>query len=199
MAGLGTRTWMARTAGRLAWRDRLTIIAAAVAARARTRILPQKGRPPRRLEVEAIIPPETAITREAIAISQEASAPFLFNHCLRAYFWARLLDDGSQPFDDEAVFTALMLHDLGLTEQHRRRTGADQCFTAIGARSVAELAAKHHWSDRRAHVAAEAITLHLNVVVGASRGKEAQLVRVGSGADVAGLGLDGLQPSPPPY
>jgi hypothetical protein len=39
---------------------------------------------------------------------------------MRSYFWAHLLDEDTKPFDDEAVFTALMLHDLGLTEHGRR-------------------------------------------------------------------------------
>jgi hypothetical protein len=51
------------------------------------------------------------------------------------------------------------------------------------------LAARHHWDDARAHLAANAITLHLNVTVGDEHGKEAQMVRAGSGGDVAGLGL----------
>ena len=171
MAGLGTLSWMERTGGKLAWRDRLTMVAQGVAARARTRKRLRKGIALRRIDVDAIIRPDCAITREAVAISQEASSPFQFNHCLRTYFWARLMDDGSQSFDDEAVFTELMLHDLGLTERHRQRSGAEECFTVVGARSVSELAAKHNWSDRRANVAAEAITLHLNVIVGSHMAK----------------------------
>jgi hypothetical protein len=46
--------------------------------------------------------------------------------------------------------------------------------------------------NRRAHIAAQAIALHLNVMLDARHGKEAQMLRAGSGGDVAGLGLDVL-------
>jgi len=72
----------------------------------------------------------------------------------------------------------------------RRLRGQERhCFTAVGAMAVEEIAARHHWNDARARLAANAITLHLNVTVGDEHGKEAQMVRAGSGGDVAGLGL----------
>jgi HD domain len=114
------------------------------------------------------------------------------NHCLRAYFWARLLDSDTRPFDDEAVFVALMLHDLGLTDRWRLQGQTHHCFTQVGAGAVEQLAQRHQWADARARVAANAITLHLNVTVGDEHGKEAQMVRAGSGGDVAGLGLAAL-------
>ena len=143
-------------------------------------------------EVQEILPPDTSIAREALAIAQDASSPSLFNHCLRAYFWARLLDNDLRSYDDEGVFVACMLHDLGLTERYRLQGDQQQCFTIVGARITQELAQRHQWQERRIHTAASAITLHLNVVVGDAHGKEAQMVRAGSGGDVAGLGLDVL-------
>lgn len=193
MTKLGTLSWLERNGGKLAWHDRLTMIAQGVRAHAETRKRMASGLKIRNIEIENILPPDSAITREATAICQDASAPYLFNHCLRAYFWARLLDDGRQSFDDEAVFTALMLHDLGLTNGKCLSGDKEQCFTVIGAREAGELAAKHGWSDKRANITAQAITLHLNVIVDQRHGKEAQMVRAGSGGDVAGLGLDVLQ------
>lgn len=43
-----------------------------------------------------------------------------------------------------------------------------------------------------ARLAAEMITLQLNVTVGDAHGKEVQTVRTGSGGDIAGLGLGAL-------
>nr|WP_298895049.1 HD domain-containing protein [uncultured Altererythrobacter sp.] len=143
-------------------------------------------------EVDEILPPDSAIALEALAMCEEFSDPYLLNHCLRAYFWARLLDDGAQAFDDEALFSAIMLHDMGLTDAHRLKGDEQQCFTVVGARMIQDLARKHLWPDARATLAANAVTLHLNVMVDAAHGREAELVRAGSGADVAGLGLDVL-------
>jgi hypothetical protein len=192
MNGLGSLSWLERTGGKLAWHDRLVMVAQGVIARAARRKRERLGIKLRHIEVAKILPPESAITREAITICQDAGAPFLFHHCLRAYFWARLLDDGALAYDDEAVFTALMLHDLGLTDRHRLRGNTDQCFCIVGVRKADELAAKHCWPANRAMVTAEAIALHLNVALDPKYGKEAQLVRAGAAADVAGLGLDVL-------
>jgi hypothetical protein len=81
---------------------------------------------------------------------------------------------------------------MGLTDKYRLQDTVQQCFTIVGARMADELAGKHHWSDKRANIAANAITLHLNVSVDSVYGKEARMVRAGSGGDVAGLGLDVL-------
>lgn len=190
MAKLGTLKWLEKTNGKLGLIRRLAMVAQGVRASAATQRRLRAGKRIRHMEVEAILPPDSPIAREAMALCEEASPPFLFNHCLRSYFWARLLNDGSQPYDDEALFTALMLHDMGLTDRFRHTGGTQLCFTAVGARMAEQLALKHLWTDRRAAIVAEAITLHLNVVVPHSHGREAQLVRTGSGGDVAGLGLD---------
>lgn len=189
MTRLGTLSWIDRTGGKLAWHERLALMAQAVRTRAAAAIRRRSRRKVRLLEVDEILPPDSAITRESIALSQDLSRPFLFNHCVRSYFWARLLDQDHRPFDDEAVFTALMLHDMGLTEHGRQATNQRYCFTQAGAQMAYDLAHKHGWSDRRATLTANAITLHLNVVVADRHGKEARMVRAGSGADVAGLGL----------
>lgn len=193
MAKLGTLDWISKTEGKLGFVDKLTLIAQGVRAKAANKQDLKTGRKVRLREVADIIPPDTAITREALALCRQASETYLFNHCLRAYFWARLLDDDARTYDDEAMFTAMMLHDLGLTESYRPKAGQERCFTAVGAEKVTELAIKHGWSDRRAQSAANAITLHLNVIIGSEHGKEAQMVKAGAVADVAGIGLHRLQ------
>ena len=191
---VGTLNWLDRTQGKIGFRDQLSQIASGVLAQAqafkraaaRTRV--------RNLEVDEILPPDSPMALAALELSRKASLPFLLNHCLRAYFWARLMTPQKTQFDDEAVFSALMLHDLGLCEGHRLQPSDSQnCFTAVGAGQILALAKEHGWSDQRARLAAQAVSLHLNVVVDAAHGPEAQLVRLGSGADAAGLGIGILQ------
>jgi hypothetical protein len=192
MPALGTLRWVERTGGKLVWHNKLRMIADGVRARAATKARMQQGIKVRYTEIDDILPPDSPIATEAVAISEADSARFLHLHNLRAYFWARLLYEGRRKFDDEAVFVAIMLHDLGLTDAHRPRDDNEHCFTIIGAHAAQTLAARHQWNDRRAAIAANAITLHLNVSVAERHGPEAQMVRAGSGADVAGLGLDVL-------
>ena len=186
---LGTWRWLERTGGRLDWRDRLSLIARGALVRASARLGGRAGRAVRHLEVESILPPDSAVSRAAEALSAEASEDYLFNHCLRAYFWARLLNDG-KPFDDEAVYVALLLHDLGLTRRYRAEGDDVHCFTLLAARVANRLAIDHGWGEKRSARVADAIALHLNVEVADRHGREAQLVRIGSGADVAGLLLN---------
>lgn len=187
----GTMTWLERSGGRLAWHERLWLLAQGVQARwaARQNVQRRGGAQLPLREVSDILPPDSGVIREAIAIAQDCSPPFLFNHCMRAYFWARLLDRDTRPFDDEALFVAILLHDLGLTDRWRLRGQSDSCFTVVGARAALDLAERWQWDDARAQRSANAIALHLNVQVGDGHGKEAQMLRAGSGADVAGLGL----------
>jgi HD domain len=178
-----------RTGGKLAWRDRMVLLAQGVKAIAASKF---QGRVKNKLlhtDLDLILPPDSAICVAAESLAQEVSEPYLFNHCMRAYFWARLLNNGKS-FDDEAVYTALLLHDLGLTDTYRLKGDAQHCFTIPAAREANKLALQHGWSDRRAGLVADAIALHLNVSVDDQHGREAQLVRIGSGADVAGLGME---------
>ena len=191
---LGSFSWTLATGGRLAWRDRLALVLQGLRARAAARRL-AGGPKLRMLDIDGLLPPDTPVAREALAMCESASPPFLVNHCLRAYLWARLLGDGRRDHDDEALYVALMLHDLGLTETWRDRSPEERCFTTVGARVAGDLARRHGWDDRRCHLVADAIALHLNVVVDPAHGREAVLVRAGSGADVAGLGLQALHPA----
>jgi hypothetical protein len=192
MAKFGTIQWVEQSNGKLGLIHRLRMVAEAVRAKAAAKRRIRKGIKRRNLEVEEILPPDSAIAMEALSITREFSAPFLFHHCLRSYFWARLLNETSEAFDDEALFIAFMLHDMGLTERYRLQNDEQQCFTLVGARMADELARRHDWTDKRANIMSNAITLHLNVSVAHAQGKEAQMVRAGSGADVAGLDLDQL-------
>ncbi len=194
MAHFGSVDWLNRTGGKLAWYERLRLVGQGVWARAAARQGTRAAQRVTRVSLDDIHPPDSALVKEAFALCQEASPAFLVNHCLRAYYWARLLTPPKASFDDEAVFTALLLHDLGLTDRHRLLpSDSAQCFTVVGARIANALAKKHQWTETRAGLISNAIALHLNIVVSSRDGREAQMVRTGSGADVAGLGLNLLQ------
>jgi hypothetical protein len=190
---LGTWAWVQKTGGKIAWHDRLTLVAQGIRAQAAARLSGRLQARARYLEVEDIHPPDSAICAAATALSAAASQPYLFNHCLRAYAWARLLN-GHAPFDDEAVYTAMMLHDLGLTDRYRLAGDTVQCFTLPAARVAHGMAIEHGWGEQRARLVADAICLHLNVIVSPRHGREAELVRMGSGADVIGQGLNRVAP-----
>lgn len=190
MASFGTLSWIDHTGGRVTALDRLRMTAQGVRARAKRKF--SKKRLSNR-QVEDIMPPDSAIALEALSLCREASPLFLLNHCLRSYFWARLLDERDERIDQESLFVATMLHDLGLAPDHRLSCFSDdECFAAVGAREAKAMALRHEWDAERADKTANAIALHLNVVIDECHGPEARLVRLGSGADTAGLGLSRL-------
>lgn len=185
--GLGTLDWVEKTGGKLAWYDKLNMIFQGVKARAASNKRLREGKKIRYMELDDIIPPDSPIATEALNFCAEVSPRFLVNHSMRAWFWARLLDDQTTPVDHEVTYVALMLHDIGLTDTYKHDT---DCFTLAGARKAQELALKHNWDERRTDLVANAITLHVNILVNDRHGKEAQLVEQGTGADVVGLKLE---------
>ncbi|HEX9575097.1 MAG TPA: HD domain-containing protein [Myxococcales bacterium] len=108
-------------------------------------------------------------------------------HVLRTYSWARLLGEASglQP-NDELLFVACILHDLGLTERYAPEPG--ECFAFAGARHARKLLLAEGLPPAWAARVADAITLHLEVHVSLRQGVEPKLLRDGAAFDVLGIG-----------
>ncbi|MBA3383419.1 MAG: hypothetical protein H0T20_02055 [Actinobacteria bacterium] len=192
---VGTLRWAERTQGRLRARDRLAL--QAQIARLLLERVPRALR--RRLsteklqtDLERIRPPETATAHAAADLCVEASSEAIANHAFRTYLWARLLAlrDGVG-YDDELLYVASVLHDLGLTERFWGRDGS-ACFSVDGGEAAREFAAAQGWPRGRTDALAEALVLHLNVQVRDRQGVEARLMQSGTTLDVTGARLGGL-------
>ena len=101
MAKLGTLAWMAKSQGKLDLQDKMALIFQGVRAKAAMVRRSKVRHKARYCDVEDILPPDSPIALEALAVSEEASDPYLLNHCFRAYFWAKLMDEGNIKYDDE--------------------------------------------------------------------------------------------------
>lgn len=114
----------------------------------------------------------------------------MFNHSIRSYLFATLAAPGlslrpGRDYDDETLFTACLMHDLGIAPE----AGTEQRFEVIGAdMAVAFLAAHGVDADRTAQVW-EAIALHSSGGIAERRGPVTALARTGIGMDF-GLGVD---------
>jgi hypothetical protein len=194
MAKVGTLAWNRETKGVLRRRDRAVLAAQAV--RVQLRLLGETGRrrlglrPPAlaALDLDGLRLPDTAAAREAQSLCDEVSPPFLAAHCHRTYLWGHILgaNDGLA-WDDELLYVAALLHDLGLTERYASPNGEQRCFTLWGEAPARELCAHAGWDAARSDALSEAISLHLNVRVGLEHGAEAHLLQAGAGCDVAGV------------
>lgn len=136
--------------------------------------------------------PDSGLCKSASELLFSASEPWLANHCLRTFLWAAILGrKGQHRFDEELLFVASALHDLGLTSTGSRLSPVGtECFAVEGAFAAERFLAMCGLDERRQEVVAEAISLHLNVRVSLARGIEAHLLHEGAALDVVGARFD---------
>lgn len=192
-AMVGTRAWAMKSGGTLAERDRRRLIAQAMLSRLAA--LPLRWR--RRLGLSAHVLarvdpdrlriPDSAVALQASELLRASSQPWLVNHCFRTYLWGAILAQaGGIGFDEELLFVASALHDLGLTAAGCGDAHCTACFAVNGARAAERFAEQVGWPEARRARLSEAISLHLNVRVGLKHGAEAHLLHAGAGLDVVG-------------
>ncbi len=192
--GVGSLEWAARTGGKLSLADRLGQLLQAIVFQ--LQVLPAQAlwklgvSQPRalRFDLDGLSPPDSELSRKAIELCSTVSSDYLTNHCLRSYLWARIFAAQDRiNFDDEFLFLACMLHDLGLTDQFRPRSPDVHCFSLASAEVARRVATELDWEHERQEALAEAITLHVNVRVGLDKGPEAHLLNAATALDVGGL------------
>jgi hypothetical protein len=194
---VGTWDWAQETHGRLRRADRARLIAQGVTARLarlpsewRSRIAADHA------SVELPLPPDSKLARAAEECARELSSPGLYAHCLRTWAFAAMFAQRRRvAHDEELLYLACVLHDLGLTPAHNQRDASAACFAVEGARAAHGLVEKHGAGASRARAVAEAITLHLNVTVPRKLGAEAHLLSMGVSLDVVGRRLHELPAS----
>jgi hypothetical protein len=136
--------------------------------------------------------PMTPLARDAAALARAASPMFLYNHCLRTYIFGALLARGRAiDFDEEAIFIAACLHDIGLVEPYQ---SPDEPFEVDSAREAKQFLAEHHVPETKSDLICDAIAFHTSALADL-RAPQVNLVGIGAGADVFGSGLKTLSPS----
>jgi hypothetical protein len=188
---VGTWDWAEATGGRLRRRDRADQLRQAVLARLgamparwRSTVVPDDG------SLVLPDPPDSAVARLAEEHVRGVSTPELYAHCLRTWLFATLFAQRDRvAHDEELLYLACVMHDLGLTDAHDRRDPAAACFAVEGGRAAQALLCEHGTAPDRARAVAEAISLHLNVSVPARLGAEAHLLNKGAALDAVGRGV----------
>ena len=187
---VGTLRWAQRTGGILDRRDRARLFAQGVrvqveSAAARLRRLFGAGGPLAALDIDEIRLPDSAMSKEAEALSRAATPPAIVNHAFRSYAWGAMLAAHDRlSYDEELFYVACLLHDVGFVEDRDRAGG--RCFTLVGAEAALNLEGDSPWLAFRREAAAEAITMHLNLRVPLEAGPEAYLLFAGSRLDAVG-------------
>src|SRR5262249_37304121 len=115
----------------------------------------------------------------------ELTPPFMVNHSLRTYWFSRLIGMAADlSFDDEALYVASLMHDLGF---YGRYASGAECFTIRSAQAAAEILDRAGWPPARRDRVAEAVILNTNGNVPPELGVEAHLMMRGVLADATGM------------
>jgi hypothetical protein len=137
--------------------------------------------------------PTTQLARRAHALVTETQQPFLRNHSLRSFLFARVAAErqGRHPdedYDTELVFLICVLHDMGLTGEGN----TDQRFEVAGADLAARFLEANGVTDRRVDTVWDAIALHTtqhlheSPVFRRRRPNEIGIAQTGIGIDLTG-------------
>lgn len=127
-----------------------------------------------------LVDSKTAVA--ATRLSRSASPRYLFNHAIRTFLLGSLIGRAKgQRFDEELLYLACVLHDLGLTERFR----GDLPFEIQGAEAAKMHLEEGGYPKDRAEIVWDGIAMHASLI-GHYKRPEISLVGEGAGADVVG-------------
>ncbi|MFI6029837.1 HD domain-containing protein [Amycolatopsis magusensis] len=137
--------------------------------------------------------PATRLAKQAHTLVTETQQPFLRNHSLRSFLFARAAAErqgrkAGEDYDTELVFLICVLHDMGLTEEGN----TDQRFEVAGADFAAGFLEERGVTDNRVDTVWDAIALHTTQHLHGSpvfqrrRPAEIGIAQTGIGIDLTG-------------
>jgi hypothetical protein len=129
---------------------------------------------------------DTRIAKAAADLARTASPPYLYNHAARTYLFGALIGRATKlKFDEELLYLASILHDLGLTEQFM----GIRAFEIEGAIAAEKFLRQQGLSVAKASVVWDGIAMH-PLPISQYKRPEIALVAAGAAADVVGAGLE---------
>src|ERR1700693_5367916 len=133
-------------------------------------------------EVAGVRLVDSGPAKKAAALAREVSPAYLFNHCMRTYLFGTLIGRSERRrCDEELLFLACTLHDLGLTE----RFMGEMPFEIQGAEAAARFLKDRGVSSEKVAVVWDGIAMHPYAMAGHKQ-PEIALVAAGAGAEVLG-------------
>jgi len=141
---------------------------------------------------DILVLPTGALADSSLAAARSSVSRPIVDHSIRSFLFARLLAerDGSlrdADYDEDLLFAATVMHDLGLGERAR----GDARFEVEGADLAAAVLRSHGVAERDVDRVWEAIALHASVGIAHRRGLITSLTHRGVFID-AGRITDGV-------
>jgi cyanamide hydratase family protein with HD domain len=143
--------------------------------------------PPLPDRIAGIGVPGDAISEATWRWAHRSLPDYLLTHSVRAYVWgAAIAERDGIAFDRQILWTASLMHDVGLTRIPRNT----MCFEVEGGEIARRFLKREGLSRERADVVAIAIVLHMQPGVTLDDGAEALLLDRSTSLDVRGDGYD---------
>jgi hypothetical protein len=129
--------------------------------------------------------PDSALAKSAAQLAWAVSPRYLYNHCMRTFVFASLIyARAGTTHDEELVFVASILHDLGLVPGFM---SPEERFDIDGANAAEKFLKERNVPRERRDLVWEAIALHAGGnAVAQRRGPEVAAVGLGAAIDVQG-------------
>jgi hypothetical protein len=123
---------------------------------------------------------DSEIARAATELCRSSSPPYLFNHAVRTFLFGSLVGRAlGQKVDEELLYLACILHDLGLTDRFQ----GDNPFEIQGAEAARRFLEAHDYAKDRIGTVWDGIAMHASPI-GSFKQAEIALVGEGASADV---------------
>ena len=143
--------------------------------------------PPLPIAIAEMAVPQDDISRATWRWAHRTLPDYLLTHSVRAYCWGAAIGAGEGwSFDRRLLWTASLMHDVGLTRIPRNTT----CFEVEGGEVARRFLERHGLSAAEADVVARAIVLHMQPSVTLADGVEAVLLDRATSLDVRGAGYE---------
>ena len=145
--------------------------------------------PPLPARIAEIAVPRDDVSHATWQWAQRALPGYLLAHSVRSYCWgATLAAAEGWTFDRRILWTAALMHDVGLTRIPRNT----MCFEIEGAEIARRFLVRHGLPVDDAERVAIAIILHMQPSVTLADGVESVLLDRATGIDVRGDGYDSI-------
>jgi hypothetical protein len=123
---------------------------------------------------------DSKIAGLATDLCRSAYPPYLFNHAVRTFLFGSLVGRAlGHKFDEEILYLACILHDLGLTERFQ----GESPFEIQGAEAARHFLGEQNYPKEKLGIVWDGIAMHASPI-GRFKPPEIALVGEGAGADV---------------
>ena len=132
--------------------------------------------------------PESPVAQAAFEVATRYCSPALVNHSVRSYLWAAAYGLLHQiPFDVELLYVSALLHDLGLVSPFDSHAVP---FEEASGHVAWVFGAGAGWPSARRERLAGIIVRHMGDDVDPEVDAEGHLLRIATGLDISGRGLE---------